>query len=122
VIGKSKTGLSCVQTLVNIPFLYFSTIVIVSPDNSNEQLPLTSFFTNDDDYFDERDLYSFYARPNIMFFSDKLKNIDRKTQFITTEQNINVPYDYLVLSTSRQYKMPQLSKDMYSYNKMPTVS
>jgi hypothetical protein len=113
VVGRSKTGLSFIRALLDVPFLYFNNITLLSPEGDRKQTAMSSFFYEDETYIEDRELQGAMQRPNVTLVRDRLKDFDRPTKTASTwsrsdsGQGARLHFDILVLTTSRMYKLPR---------------
>ncbi|KAL9644464.1 hypothetical protein ABK040_016591 [Willaertia magna] len=123
VIGASKTGLSFIKALSMFSSLYFSNIVVISPED--DVTKSGEYYADDtDEDFNNKELTSMINLPNIFFIKDKLEDIDRHNRKVILSYNTSTftTYDRLILCTSRQYKMKQKFLELPSYPKKGVVN
>lgn len=125
VIGASKTGLSFIKTLLMIPYIYFTSITLVSPDGiqdvsrdlqgNPDVFDSELFFGEDSTDFNNLQLRVLLNRPNITVVKDKLEEISRNTKIISCVGNQLIPFEVLILTASRLYKLPASLTELESF-------
>mmetsp|Transcript_269 Transcript_269/g.496 ORF Transcript_269/g.496 Transcript_269/m.496 type:complete len:1109 (+) Transcript_269:53-3379(+) len=122
VVGASKTGLSFLKTLVQIPYLHFTNLYIVSPDGLDKTEELYHLFVGDTTDLKHQELLILLKRPNINIVYDKLESIERQDKEIVCTSSNVLPYEYLILAVSRFYSMPSTVTDIPGFPEMGVVS
>jgi hypothetical protein len=134
VIGASLTGLSFIKTLVTVrflddiilifsqlPYLYFSNITIIYPGSPDQTA--SPFHHNPCSEYNDTTIEALLQLPNITrTCGARLVEIERREKRVIYEieadgeiDSYAVPYDYLVLTSSRTYKLPQSLTSLQTY-------
>jgi NADH dehydrogenase FAD-containing subunit len=108
VVGASTTGLSFLYHLLSIPYLHFTNLVLLSrdalPDHPNHQEMCWTMDTMD---WIERQYMILKVGRKIRVIEATLMDFDRTDQYIMPDSGLCEPYDYLIISTGREYAVPK---------------
>jgi hypothetical protein len=103
--------------------LYFSNITIIYPGTPELCSSSSPFHHNPNPDYDESTIEALLQLPNVSrTCAARLVEIERREKRVIYEievdENVDsyaVPYDYLVLTSSRTYKLPQTLTSLQSY-------
>uniref|UniRef100_A0A7S4G2C3 Cilia- and flagella-associated protein 61 N-terminal domain-containing protein n=1 Tax=Eutreptiella gymnastica TaxID=73025 RepID=A0A7S4G2C3_9EUGL len=115
VIGASCTGLSFIYTLLALPYIHFSNIVLISRDGVPDH-PNVSDHTwfADTLSFLEREYMLFRLPCKVRIIEGNLVDFERTEKYVVTDNGYVEPYDHLVITAGRQYTVPkELSPPKY---------
>ncbi|DAZ99118.1 TPA: hypothetical protein N0F65_008423 [Lagenidium giganteum] len=129
LVGASDTALTCLQRLLSVPYLRFTSLTLISPDGLSfaEMLPPSQQpRTATPHDFARRSLFTaaeveqFSPRTHLRIIDSKVVQIDRQTKAVLLLDGSCLPYDYLVLATGLQDgtctalgRLPSFDGDMY---------
>lgn len=108
VIGASTTGLAFIHSLLAIPYLHFTNILLVSTDGMPvhyNQQELT--WSADSLDFLEREYMTLRVGKRIRLLEGTMIDFDKFDKYICTDGSNCEPYDYLVITAGRQYAIPK---------------
>lgn len=114
VVGAGTTGLAFIYSLLTIPYLYFSNILLISRDglpNHAQQREL--HWTADTMDWTEREYLALKVGKKIRVIEGGMMDFDFGLKCIYTDTPSCEPYDHLILTTGTQYTMP---KDLPKHN------
>jgi len=108
VIGASCTGLSFIYTLLALPYIHFTNIVLISRDGVPDH-PNVSDHTwfADRLSFLEREYMLFRLPCKIRIIEGNLVDFERTEKYVVTDNGYVEPYDHLVITAGRQYTVPK---------------
>eukprot|EP01006_Ploeotia_vitrea_P042645 TRINITY_DN66647_c7_g1_i1.p1 TRINITY_DN66647_c7_g1~~TRINITY_DN66647_c7_g1_i1.p1 ORF type:complete len:1197 (+),score=144.15 TRINITY_DN66647_c7_g1_i1:43-3633(+) len=108
VIGASTTGLSFIYTLLSLPYLHFSNIVMISRDGIPEHPNHAehAWFADTLDFL-EREFILFKLRGKVRIIEGTMVDFERNEKYIVTDNGYVEPYDHLVVTAGRQYTIPK---------------
>jgi hypothetical protein len=108
VIGSSTTGLACLHSLLSIPYLLFTNLLLVSgdglPDHPNHRDLLWSIDTMD---FLEREYISLKIGKRLRVMEGTMIDFDKFDKYICSDSSNCEPYDHLLITAGRQYTIPK---------------
>eukprot|EP00759_Apiculatamorpha_spiralis_P024618 PhF_6_TR27935/c1_g1_i1/m.41151 len=108
VVGASVTGLSFLYNLLSIPYLHFTNLVLLSrdglPEHPNQQ---EMYWGADSMDWTERQYLVLRVGKKVRVIEATLMDFDRTYKYIMPDTGLCEPYDYLVLSTGREYAIPK---------------
>lgn len=114
VIGASTTGLAFIHSLLSIPYVHFTNILLVStdglPQHPNQQE--LSWGANTLDFL-EREYMTLRVGKRIRLLEGTMIDFDKFDKYICTDGSNCEPYDYLIVTAGRQYAIP---KDLVSHH------
>eukprot|EP00668_Euglena_longa_P014430 GGOE01018420.1.p1 GENE.GGOE01018420.1~~GGOE01018420.1.p1 ORF type:complete len:1175 (+),score=378.43 GGOE01018420.1:51-3575(+) len=108
VVGASTTGLSFIYTLLALPYLHFSNIILVSRDGlpqHPDEAPYTWF--TDTLGFRREEYALFNLRCKVRIIEGTLVDFERTEKYVVTHHGMVEPYDHLVITAGRQYTVPK---------------
>lgn len=108
VIGASSTGLAFLYSLLTIPYLHFSNLLLISPDglpehpNHREQL----WFVDNMEWL-EREYLLLKLQGRIRVLEGQMTDFDKFDKYVFTAGGVCEPYDQLMIAAGRQYTIPK---------------
>ncbi|CAD2215868.1 hypothetical protein AGDE_07512 [Angomonas deanei] len=107
VVGASATGFAFLYRLLTVPYAHFTNIVLVSVDGLTPHLyQNANQWHTDQMEMLEREHSLLFTRQSIRVVTGALVDLDKVNKFVSVDNGVFEPYDYLVLTTGRQYITP----------------
>jgi len=108
IIGASTTGLSFIYTLLSLPYMHFSNIVLISRDGLPEHPNRRecNWFTNTLSFL-EHEYILFQLKCKVRVIEGSLVDFERTEKYVVTDNGFVEPYDHLVITAGRQYTVPK---------------
>jgi hypothetical protein len=107
VVGSGTTGLAFIYSLLVIPYLQFSNIVLVSKDGLPQHpMQRDLMWTTDSMDWTEREYLALRVGKKVRVIEGTMIDFDRTDKYIYTDNATCEPYDHLVLTVGRQYTIP----------------
>lgn len=107
VVGAGATGLCLLHRLVTTPFVHFTNLLLVSTDgmpvHANQE---PSLWRTDTMELLEREHIDLQIASPVRVVTGNMVDMDKVNRFISVDNGTFEPYDYLVLTTGRQYMTP----------------
>ncbi|KAL3662334.1 hypothetical protein V7S43_012661 [Phytophthora oleae] len=107
-VGASDAALSCLARLLATPYLYFSSLTLVSPHgltvasiDEGEDTPQASDFARKST-FNTVELEQYSLRTHVRVVESRMVRVDRETRAVVLQDGSCIPYDYLALTTGLQ--------------------
>eukprot|EP00672_Neobodo_designis_P022677 CAMPEP_0174831894 /NCGR_PEP_ID=MMETSP1114-20130205/3369_1 /TAXON_ID=312471 /ORGANISM="Neobodo designis, Strain CCAP 1951/1" /LENGTH=1219 /DNA_ID=CAMNT_0016065741 /DNA_START=92 /DNA_END=3751 /DNA_ORIENTATION=- len=108
VVGSGTTGLACIYSLLQIPYLHFSNIALISQDGMPEHPQQRQLlWTADSMEWSEREYLALRVGRKVRIIDGTMIDFDRADRYIYTDNATCEPYDHLILTVGRQYAMPK---------------
>lgn len=108
VVGASTTGLAVLHTLLHIPYLHFSNLLLISADGlpphpSTQKLSWNADSSN----WTEREYLPLSVGGAVRVLQGSMVDVDRVDKCVFTDNPACEPYDHIVLAVGRQYALPK---------------
>ena len=108
VIGASSTGLAFLYSLLTIPYLHFSNLLLISfdglPEHPNHRDNL--WFVDNMEWL-EREYLLLKLQGRIRVLEGQMTDFSKAEKIIYTAVGVCEPYDQLMITTGRQYTIPK---------------
>ncbi|EKG06541.1 hypothetical protein TCSYLVIO_002347 [Trypanosoma cruzi] len=107
VVGAGSTGLACIHRFLSVPYVHFRNIVLVSTDgmpaHPNQQSLL--WFADHMELLEREQMGLFVGNP-VRVVHGLVMDVDTTQKYVSIDDGTYEPYDYVILTTGRQYVVP----------------
>jgi hypothetical protein len=108
VVGSGTTGLAFIYSLLQLPYLHFSNIALISQDGMPEHPQQRGLLWGADSMeWSEREYLALKVGRKVRVIEGTMIDFDRADRYIYTDNATCEPYDHLLLTVGRQYTMPK---------------
>ncbi|CUG90290.1 Hypothetical protein, putative [Bodo saltans] len=108
VVGAGTTGLAFIHSLLSIPYLQFTNILLVSTDGLPLHPNQQELNWNSDSLdFLEREYMTLRIGKRVRLLEGTMIDFDKFDKYICTDGSNCEPYDYLFITAGRQYAIPR---------------
>ncbi|RNE99686.1 hypothetical protein TraAM80_08068 [Trypanosoma rangeli] len=122
VVGAGSTGLTCIHRFLSVPYVHFTNLVLVSvdglPAHPNQQ---SYMWSADHMELLEREHMSLVVGNPIRVVYGSVVDVDTTQKYVTIDDGSYEPYDYVILTTGRQYVVPQSICHLHQSVQPPTL-
>ncbi|RNF12066.1 uncharacterized protein Tco025E_06527 [Trypanosoma conorhini] len=107
VAGAGSTGLACIHRFLSIPYVQFTNIVLVSTDGLPAHPNQQSYMWSADHMeLLEREHTGLVVGNPIRVVHGLVVDVDTTLKYVSVDDGSYEPYDYVILTTGRQYVVP----------------
>ncbi|EKF38722.1 hypothetical protein MOQ_001067 [Trypanosoma cruzi marinkellei] len=107
IVGAGSTGLACIHRFLSVPYVHFRNIVLVStdgmPTHPNQQSLL--WFADHMELLEREQMGLIVGNP-VRVVHGLVTDVDTTQKYVSIDDGTYEPYDYVILTTGRQYVVP----------------